>query len=608
MESQKIKSQILPPNPATERGFASPFVVSTNGEWLGYIVRNTVVLRSLSDLKVAKTFNMHRYQVTSLCFHPEGKLAASADIHQNIYIWYIDDCTDKKKIENAMAGKIIGMDFTEDGTKLFFYGEGKKTLARCINWDTNSNCGEFTNNSRRLLTGDLTKKKPYYAILGGEDGFVNFYKGPPFKYVHMQKEHQGNFVTCAKFSPDSTKFVSVGFDKKIVLYNGADANIIDTIAKEKQEGNHTMAIISCCWLDNDRFITASLDKTIKIWSVAEKKCTMTLKPAEKLGIPNMMCGVATNGKVICALTLNGIINIWNLEGLTDGKLPDYTIDGHQAPITKLLYVKSTKEVISSDSNGKVLLWPENGFPKLVTQKDKKIVTMALSNDESLLYIVEAEGTFLALDRATFEVKFELKSLGSDPQTIVPSRKTNDTVYVLYWDTVISILNGAVKATKKLVGYEATVLEVNEEAGEVLIGDKKGKLHILDMNFEQKSVSDFHFGEFSAMKLSPDNKLIASGDSQKYIKVWDAVTKAVVNDRCGFHSAKIFELNWSENSQFLISASLDESVMLWKMENKSRLKNYPCIDGDQINSAVIINENNDFVCGGYSCTIEKVTVE
>ena len=75
----------------------------------------------------------------------------------------------------------------------------------------------------------------------------------------------------------------------------------------------------------------------------------------------------------------------------------------------------------------------------------------------------------------------------------------------------------------------------------------------------------------------------------------------------FHSAKIFDLNWSEDSKFLISGSLDESVMLWKMENKSRLKNYPCIDGDQINSAVIINANNDFVCGGYSCTIELVTV-
>ena len=96
---------------------------------------------------------------------------------------------------------------------------------------------------------------------------------------------------------------------------------------------------------------------------------MTLKPADKLGIPNMMCGVVTNGKVICALTLNGIINVWNMEGIADGKLPDYTIEGHQSPITKLLYSKSSKEIISSDSNGKILIWPENSFPKLLISKE-----------------------------------------------------------------------------------------------------------------------------------------------------------------------------------------------------------------------------------------------
>ena len=193
------------------------------------------------------------------------------------------------------------------------------------------------------------------------------------------------------------------------------------------------------------------------------------------------------------------------------------------------------------------------------------------------------------------------------QTIVASRTANEMIYVLFWDEIVCVANGACTKKTKLKGYEATALEVNEALGEVLIGDKKGKLHILDMNFEQKSVMEMHFGEFASMRLSPDGKTIASGDSQKYIKVWDAESKKIVNDRCGYHSSKIFDLNWSENSQFLISGSLDESVMLWKMENRTRFKNYPCIDGDQINSAVIINENNDFICGGYSCTIEKVTL-
>ena len=607
MDSAKINQTILPPNPPTVRGYASNLVVSPNGEWLGYTCRNTVIIRSLADLKVAKAFTKHRYQATAMCFHPEGKLAASADTHGNIYIWYIDDLTDKKKIENALSAKINGMEFTEDGVRLMFYGEGKKLFAKIINWDTNTTTGDLSNNTRNLLTGDLNKKRPYRAVLGGEDGVVNYYEGLPFKHVHMHNTHKGNFVTGLKFSPDSSKFVSVGFDKKIFVYNGSNGELIDKIAQEKEEGNHTMAIISFCWLDNERFITCSLDKTLKVWNVNEKKCIMTLPSAEKPGIPNMMCGVVTNGKVICALTLNGVLNVWNAETIADGKLPDDLIDGHQSPITKLVYAKQTKEIVSSDSNGKVLIWDETSRPHLLIQKEKKIASLALSLDETLVYIAEADGTISCLDKSTKEVKFTLPSLGSDPQTIVASRTANETIYVLFWDEIVCVSNGAPTKRTKVKGYEATALEVNEALGEVLIGDKRGKLHILDMNLEQKSVMEMHFGEFASMRLSPDGKTIASGDSQKYIKVWDAESKKIVNDRCGYHSSKIFDLNWSENSQFLISGSLDESVMLWKMENRTRFKNYPCIDGDQINSAVIINENNDFICGGYSCTIEKVTL-
>ena len=32
------------------------------------------------------------------------------------------------KIENAFSGKMNGLEFTEDGTKLLMFGEGKKNL------------------------------------------------------------------------------------------------------------------------------------------------------------------------------------------------------------------------------------------------------------------------------------------------------------------------------------------------------------------------------------------------------------------------------------------------------------------------------------------------
>ena len=90
--------------------------------------------------------------------------------------------------------------------------------------------------------------------------------------------------------------------------------------------------------------------------------------------------------------------------------------------------------------------------------------------------------------------------------------------------------------------------------------------------KEKSSTSIHFGEYQVIKLSPDGKLIASGDNQRTILVYEAESKKVVCDIFGFHTGSIFDLDWTGDSKFLASSSLDGSVMLWEIEIKKRLKN------------------------------------
>ena len=47
--------------------------------------------------------------------------------------------------------------------------------------------------------------------------------------------------------------------------------------------------------------------------------------------------------------------------------------------------------------------------------------------------------------------------------------------------------------------------------------------------KEKSSTSIHFGEYQVIKLSPDGKLIASGDNQRTISVYEADSKKVVCD-------------------------------------------------------------------------------
>ena len=606
--TDQLNVKLHAPSPKTAQGYASCFVISKDKKWLGYVVKNIVVIRKMENLLESKSYTKHICEVTALAFHPEGKLAASADIKGNISFWNIDKLFEEKKIENAFSGKINGLDFTEDGTKLLMFGEGKKKFAKVINWEMKNEVGEIGNVAKTLISGCFNTKKPYRLMVGGDDGKVNFYEGVPFKYKCEFKEHLGKFVSDIQCSPDGEKFISVGFDKKVVIYDAKEGQILDQFDTSKIENGHKMAIISCAYLDNARLATCSIDRTVKIWDLNEKKLLFTLIPAEgKLGTPYIFCGIVCDGKKIVAVSLNGTLYSWDVETLDDNKLPDLILYGHQNPVTSLDMAKNAKEIITGDTNNLVLIWGEDGLAKVLYEggKEKKGIShIALSFDESLVYITEVQGNLLCFDRASGEKKFEIEDIKGNFKGIVPSRKNNDELYALQTKILFKINEGKVEK-KETLSFESKCLEVNEDLEEILIGDKKGKLHIFGMDLKEKEKKDIHYGEYQVIKLSPDGKLIASGDNQRTILIYKADTKNVICDRFGFHTGSIFDLDWTTDSKFLASASLDCNVMIWELETKKRLKNYPNFDGNQINAVRFMNDNKDVVCAGQSCNVKEI---
>ena len=606
--TDQLNVKLHAPSPKTAQGYASCFVISKDKKWLGYIVKNIVVIRKMENLLESKSYTKHICEVTALAFHPEGKLAASADIKGNISFWNIDKLFEEKKIENAFSGKINGLDFTEDGTKLLMFGEGKKKFAKVINWEMKNEVGEIGNVAKTLISGCFNTKKPYRLMVGGDDGKVNFYEGVPFKYKCEFKEHLGKFVSDIQCSPDGEKFISVGFDKKVVIYDAKEGQILDQFDTSKIENGHKMAIISCAYLDDARLATCSIDRTVKIWDLNEKKLLFTLIPAEgKLGTPYIFCGIVCDGKKIVAVSLNGTLYSWDVETLDDNKLPDLILYGHQNPVTSLDMAKNAKEIITGDTNNLVLIWGEDGLAKVLYEggKEKKGIShIALSFDESLVYITEVQGNLLCFDRASGEKKFEIEDIKGNFKGIVPSRKNNDELYALQTKILFKIKEGKVEK-KETLSFESKCLEVNEDLEEILIGDKKGKLHIFGMDLKEKEKKDIHYGEYQVIKLSPDGKLIASGDNQRTILIYEADTKNVICDRFGFHTGSIFDLDWTTDSKFLASASLDCNVMIWELETKKRLKNYPNFDGNQINAVRFMNDNKDVVCAGQSCNVKEI---
>ncbi len=266
-------------------------------------------------------------------------------------IFRFDDLSLKKEYPNALGGIIRGVVWNDESNKIFFYGQGKSFLGKVIMWDSGNNTGDISGHSKVILSGDIKKTRPYRIITGSEDFKVNLYEATPsFKFAKSNSDHS-NFVSCVKYSPDDSLFVSVGFDKKIIIYDSKDGSILYKIAEDKSENNHTGAIIAVCWIDNNLIATTSLDKSVKVWNVKEKTCLYTLYAKKNLDVTEMGCGIASNGSLLISLSLSGVLNYWKVDELSEGKLPDYQFDGHQGNISSIL--STDKGIVSSDSLGKI---------------------------------------------------------------------------------------------------------------------------------------------------------------------------------------------------------------------------------------------------------------
>lgn len=93
---------------------------------------------------------------------------------------------------------------------------------------------------------------------------------------------------------------------------------------------------------------------------------------------------------------------------------------------------------------------------------------------------------------------------------------------------------------------------------------------------------------------------------KFIYVWNAETKEIVCDRFSFHGSKVFDIDWSSDDSTLISGSLDKSVILWSLPNKSKSKVYADLDIEVVKASKFINDS-EFLCGGHSCAVRKIKI-
>ena len=161
-------------------------------------------------------------------------------------------------------------------------------------------------------------------------------------------EGHTDFVNSASFSPDGKRIVSASQDKTVRIWDAQTGKLLQTL-----EG-HTGWVYSASFSpDGKRIDSASMDNTIRIWDAQTGELMQALKGHTD---SILSASFSPDGRLIVSASLDKTIRIWNVQ---TGRLLQ-TIEGHTDSVTDSVssasFSPDGKRIVSALRDETVRIW------------------------------------------------------------------------------------------------------------------------------------------------------------------------------------------------------------------------------------------------------------
>lgn len=561
-------------SPATTKGVAVHLSYNPKTNEVAYANTKAVLLVNLDKPNEARQFNGHIAPTTVAKFSPSGFYVCSADQAGNVKVW--DPISFNIKYEAKIGnGRINDLSWDADSQRIIAVGDGSERYGHCFTFDTGNTVGEISGHGAQVNAVAIKPTRPYRAATVGDDSTLVFYKGPPFKFDHTVKQQHSNYIHDVAFSPDGNWLVSVGADRKVVLYD-KEAEPVKTIDA------HAGSIYSVSWAqDSTHFATASADNTVKVFNVEGKE-------VESFKFDQFIVGVVWADDFLVSVGLDGTLSFSSvsIDALAKLSLTESKVIAHQQPISAVETIKG--KIYSGSVDGSILEW--TGDKAAPSDASHSTYIVSLSDCAGSLASVAWDDTY-KLDNSVYSIGTQPKA--ADSRGSLSAVVTENTLHIL----------DKGKLVKKVSIDRGSAVAI---ADQIVVGSKSGELTVYSTSGEKAFDLPPLRAAATKLALSENGNLLAAGESTGKIILYDLSTKSVVTSRWTFHTAQINDIDWLGND-YIASVSLDTNIYIYSV--KTPMKNLKSLNAHKEGAtAVRWLANNELVTGGADAVLKWWTVE
>ena len=376
-------------------------------------------------------------------------------------------------------------------------------------------------------------------------------------------QDHSRYCQVVRYSPDGGLWASAGFDGNVFLYDGKDSEYVAKL--EDGKAAHAGGIYGLSWSrDGKQMITASGDKSVKIWDMETRARTSQVVLGSDVLDQQLGCVWAQNH--IISVSLSGKINYIDPRA---GENPVKIIDGHNKPITAFTPGEDDKTAYTGSSDGRVVQWnTEDGLGKEITGKGAANQINGLLWTKDGLNVVGIDDTLRKAAgqgdcKAYNDTQLKLKGQPKDVKAL------NGRVLIATQNALLVLKNDQI-VSETTLNYETSCLGVSEKNDTVIVGEGGSgqTLHVFKLSGDTpEEIKEIKLsGTPTSVEFSPAEDHVVSTDSNRKVTLFSVPNyEKPHNKEWGFHTAKVTCAAWSPDSKFVATGGLDCSVIIWSVE-------------------------------------------